>query len=340
MASYDTCRFSPSPRRGRFFATLRRVVAFPGTYINLAVNPTNLSKIEAVIRKNAIDVMHIEHFHYAKYACLIRSKLKKVIVYHDLHHTIYRQKAQCENRILQKLLLWVDSWKYYWFQRRLDAHVDLKVFLNAEEMAQVPKKAVHIPHIANQAIVFRKPRKTDLINIFFIGSYKHPPNIMSVEFILKQFLPLLAERTDQFKIHIIGSGTEHFQTWVDRNALGKFVAIRGFISDINNALKDMDIALFPILYGAGIKTKTIDAMAAGIPVVATPQGVHGLDRLPNDCIGVAEKPEDLVDLVLSLMNNFPLRLQRSLAGKQYIRNEYTYEKFSDRVHHVYQMLTG
>lgn len=316
---YDICRFSLSPKRGRVVATLRRLGAFPGPYMNLAVNSANLEKIESVVRKNAIEVMHIEHFHYAKYACRIRSKLKKAIVYHDLHHTIYWQKAKFEKRIVQKILLWIDSWKYGLFQRWLDWHVDAKVFLNAEEMALLPEKAIYIPHIANQEIEYKRPRHTDVLNLLFIGSFKHPPNVLSVAYIVERIFPMLAVHTDKFKLHIVGSGTEHLQSMVDQTPYAGSVEVHGFISDINDAFKNMDIALFPILYGGGVKTKIIDAMAAGIPVVTTPEGVHGLHNLPRECIGIGKTPIEIVDQVRLLMDNHALRVRRSHAGERYIR---------------------
>lgn len=339
VKDYDICRFSFSRKRGRLSAALRRIVAYPSQYMDLATTSGNLAKVENFIIRHGIDIVHIEHFHYAKYALRIPPDLKKAIVYHDLYHTIYSQKARLERRVSRKILLMIDCWKYYIFQRHIDAHVDLKVFLNQNEMKELPEKAVHIPHVVNQRIVFRKPRKTDFINLLFIGTYKHPPNVMSVEYIIKRLLPLLAKHTDQFRIRIVGSGTEKLQPIVDSSQWGKFVTIRGFINDINEAFNDIDIALFPILYGGGIKTKIIDAMAAGIPVVTTPEGVYGLHRLPDDSIGVGETADELVEQVFLLMGSYPQRLSRSRAGWRYVEEQFSYEAFLCRVKNTYQRLS-
>ena len=92
-------------------------------------------------------------------------------------------------------------------------------------------------------------------------------------------------------------------------------------------------------YGGGVKTKTIDAMAAGIPVVTTLEGIHGLRNLPDDCIGVGKSPAEIVDQVLLLMKDHSLRLKRSYAGKKYVDKEYSFETFSDRVYNVYLKLS-
>ena len=233
------------------------------------------------------------------------------------------------------MLLWIDSWKIYLFQRCLDWHVDSKVFLNADEMTHLPRKAVHIPHVANPAIAFRKPRKTNMINILFIGAYKHPPNVMSIELIIDRILPLLVRQTDRFTIHIVGSGTEQFKALLDRSPLKHFVDIRGFVADINDAFKDMDIALFPICYGGGVKTKILDAMSAGVPIVTTPEGLIGLTNITEDSIAQGKTPADLVEQLIRLMNDEQLRLSMAQSAKTYVDKQNSYRVFADRVNAVF-----
>jgi glycosyltransferase involved in cell wall biosynthesis len=306
--------------------------------MNLATHSIGRAAIADFISRCAIDIVHIEHFHYAKYAFHISSKLKKTIVYHDLYHTLYSQKAVFENNRIKKLLLWLDCWKFYLFERRLDQVVDFKIFLNSEEMRLLPRKAVHIPHVANPAIQFKMPRQIDRINILFIGAYKHPPNVMSVELIIERILPVLAEKTDQFKIHLIGSGTENFRALVDRSPQKRFIVIRGFVADINEALKDMDVALFPICYGGGVKTKILDAMSAGVPIVTTPEGLIGLANINGDCIAHGKTPADLVAQLTRLMNDDQLRRSMAQAARTYVDGQNSYRIFAGRIDAVYACL--
>lgn len=339
IKDYRICHFSPAKKRGRLGATLRRIGAFPSPYMNRATNPAGMAAIEHFTQNYAIDIVHIEHFHYAKYAFRIGQEIKKVVVYHDLHHAIYEQKAQFEKGLIQKALLVSDCWKYYLFERWLDHHVDGKVFLNAEEMTRLPCKSVHIPHVANQAITYRPPRESEDVNILFIGAYKHPPNVMSVQYIIRHILPLLAARTERFKIHLVGSGTDQFQPLSDDSGFGRFIVIRGFVDDINQAMENMDIALFPILYGGGVKTKIIDAMAAGIPVVTTSLGIHGLYKIPTGSVCIGNSPLEIGQQVFRLMNLYELRCEMSLKAREYVRKVYSYESFSSRVKNSYNRLS-
>jgi glycosyltransferase involved in cell wall biosynthesis len=338
IQAYTLCNFSNALRRGRVASALHRIMSFPGVYMNLATHLAGSAAIDDFIKRYAIDIVHIEHFHYAKYVFRLPSTLKKAVVYHDLYHTLYSQKSSLENNLIKKMLLWFDCWKFCLFERFLDRVVDSKIFLNADEMALLPRKAAHIPHLANPVIRFRMPRSTETINILFIGTSKHPPNVVSVELIIERILPLLAEQTDRFAIHIVGSGTEQFRNLVDRSPLKRFIDIRGFVADINNAFKNMDIALFPIYYGGGVKTKILDAMSAGVPIVTTPEGLIGLTDVNGECIAQGKTPADLVAQLTRLMNDFNLRRSMAMAAKTYIDGQNSYRIFADRIDAVYRAL--
>ena len=164
---YELCFFYHPLKVGRVRSALRAIAAFPGQYMCLATIPEGRIKIEQFINQYSIDIVHIEHFHYLKYAFQLSGNFKKVVVYHDLHHSIYWKKARFQNSWRSMVLSLFTAGKYYLFERLLDHKVDTKVFLNADEMAALPKKSVYIPHIVNQDILFRKPKQTDPHNILF-----------------------------------------------------------------------------------------------------------------------------------------------------------------------------
>ena len=332
---FDLCFFHNLPKVGRIRSALRQIKAFPGYYMCIATIPEGRRKIENIIKQYAIDIVHIEHFHYLKYAFQLSGNFRKVVVYHDLHHLIYWQQARFQHSWMSMLISLFTAGKYYLFEKRLDHKVDTKVFLNADEMAVLPKNSVYIPHIVNQDILFKNPKETESYNILFLGGYDHPPNRISLKYIIDHIIPGLAKEKEKFRFHIIGSGTEKFQEIVNNSPFKDLISIHGFIKDINQVFQDMDIALFPILYGGGIKTKIIDSLAAGVPVVTTPEGVIGLNNLPENCIGIGKTANELIDEMIILMNNFPLRLSRSQKGRDYIEREHSFNIFSKKVTETY-----
>jgi glycosyltransferase involved in cell wall biosynthesis len=248
------------------------------------------------------------------------------------------QLVKLNKKYHRKVLSLITFLKFYLFEQMLDKKAALKIFLNPIEMISLPNNSVHLPHIVNPEIIYRPARITKFFNILFIGSYNHPPNRRSVKFIIRFILPRLAEKHRNFKINITGPDTEKFQNMIESSPYKELVAIHGFKKDINLAFGKMDIALFPIFDGGGVKTKIIDALASGIPVVTTDKGVIGLNNLPDNCISLGNTAEELVYQTRKLMQSQSLRQERSEIGKDFINKEHTFESLLTELNNCYACL--
>lgn len=335
IKDYQLCYFNSPSTQNKYARLIRRISSFPGHYMNLATNSEGIQRVKAFINKYSINIVHFEHFHYVKYAFHTPRNVKKVIVYHDLHHSIYRQMMHLEKKHIRKLLLFLEFVKYYVFEKLLDRQIHAKIFLNPLEMLALPKNSIHIPHIANPEITFKGVRETNTYNILFLGAYNHPPNRVSVKFISEHLLPEIVKTKNRFKIHIVGPDTEKFEEQLSHTIYNDSIIIRGFVKDINKAFEDMDIALFPILYGGGIKTKVIDAMASGLPVVTTPHGIIGLKNLPQNAIGVGTTVDEILGELSALMKSHSLRLMRSKIGKGFVDKQHSFKAFSEKIEDAY-----
>jgi hypothetical protein len=58
------------------------------------------------------------------------------------------------------------------------------------------------------------------------------------------------------------------------------------------------VVAIPILSGGGIQIKTLDAIASGSAIVATPVGMRGISYPPKT-VQVAQQPEDFANLLVA-----------------------------------------
>ena len=78
---------------------------------------------------------------------------------------------------------------------------------------------------------------------------------------------------------------------VAEHKLDENVEWTGFTSDVNAQLQKMDLFALPSLFGEGLPMVVLEAMAAGVPVVAT--DVEGVPEAIRDGVdGVIAQPED------------------------------------------------
>ncbi|MFM7911128.1 MAG: glycosyltransferase, partial [Bacteroidota bacterium] len=64
-----------------------------------------------------------------------------------------------------------------------------------------------------------------------------------------------------------------------------------------------DAMVFPLRMGSGLKIKVLEAMALGIPVIATAQGVQGMGLTPGDHYLHAENAEQFAQAVREILDS-------------------------------------
>jgi hypothetical protein len=116
-------------------------------------------------------------------------------------------------------------------------------------------------------------------DIGIIGSWSWKPNIEGLEWFLQQVYPQLPS---QVSIQVAGRGVD----WLS----GRYpnITYRGFVPDASVFMAQARVVAIPILSGGGIQIKTLDAIAAGSLMVATPMALRGIDDPPSTVSITAE----------------------------------------------------
>lgn len=138
----------------------------------------------------------------------------------------------------------------------------------------------------------------------FIGS-NHLPNHAAAD-----LLSELAGRSQDLIIVLAGAHSERFRPHAHR--VGRFsdAALRPL-------LFAADVALNPVAAGSGTNLKLIEALAAGVPVVASTVGARGLDD-PDQVVTIAD--HDL-DAAIRNISTDPATSSRVQAGRSVARRQ-------------------
>lgn len=139
----------------------------------------------------------------------------------------------------------------------------------------------------------------DRDGIGFLGSFDHPPNREAIRFFLSDIWPRLRERFPTLRLRIAGSGFDRFclSPGDDR------VELLGHVPDALAFLGRCRAAVAPVVSGAGVKGKVVDAMAAGTPGVVSPLAAEGLHLERSAAVRVARTPAEWVDALGVLLTS-------------------------------------
>lgn len=173
-------------------------------------------------------------------------------------------------------------------------------------------------------------------SLVYVGHYKHYPNLDAVYYFLGEIYPLILEKMNDVKVYIVGSGTpkELFKKKSDR------IVITGEVADVRDYLEKAGIFIAPIRLGGGIKGKVLEAMASGIPVVATKEASEGIKCNPGKDILVAEDEKDFALKTIELIRNMDYRNKIIANSRRLVEEIYDWKKITNRLNAFYSEIVN
>ncbi len=162
-----------------------------------------------------------------------------------------------------------------------------------------------------------------ILNVLFMGStYNVPHNRRALELIIKEIVPRVEKfSSEKFTFHITGRKLPDDL----RKFFNKSIIYHNYIDDLDSFLKDMDIALVPSLFGAGMQQKIFEPLARGIPTITSERGVVGYPFKNTEHIILARNTKDFVEGLLR-MQDFGLRKKLSQNARLLCRELFSRER--------------
>ena len=123
-----------------------------------------------------------------------------------------------------------------------------------------------------------RPRRAPAPSIV-VSYLARDENDKAARWIVDEVWPAVTARVPGARLRLVGGGAtdtlQHAVEGVER------VELAGFVDDLAAEYAAAAVALVPVLQGAGVKFKTIEALLHGVPVVTTTVGAEGVgpDRL-------------------------------------------------------------
>ncbi len=153
----------------------------------------------------------------------------------------------------------------------------------------------------------------------FVGNMTVAANADSVRMIMDEIMPLIPSRP---VIHLIGEAPEALREEYRGNTQCVF---EGMVDDIRRYVRSTMVVLSPVAYGTGVKTKTIEGMAMGMPVVTNFLGIDGLSAEAGKDLLMSDDFGEMAHMVEELLHDEKKRLELGKNGREYARRMHRWE---------------
>ena len=255
----------------------------------------------------------------------IYPKTKIVASEHDVTFIGYRRKYEYFTGT--KKLLWKLK---YMYEKRMElsnlSKCDLVLPHNKDNKAVLMREGILeskiiglVPYFKNMTLV---PRNSNYKDILFFGAMARPENSLSAIWFIENVLPRLTDLDIRFVILGSNPPGELKQYQSDR------VYITGFVDSITPYFSQSMCLVAPLVLGAGIKIKVLEALSSGIPVLTNEIGIEGIPAKNEQEYFQCTKPEEYEAMIRCIYNKKFDEKYIENKAKEFIRENFSVDGFS------------
>lgn len=178
----------------------------------------------------------------------------------------------------------------------------------------------------------REDRDRDPGLIVFHGVMRYAPNVTAAGYLVREVLPLVHREVPDAHVALVGRDPAP-----EVEALsGDRVVVTGEVDAVVPWLASGRAYACLMRTGTGIKNKLLEAMACGLPAVASPLALQGLEARPGRDLLVADTPQQAADALVGLLRDDARVARLRLAGRAYVERHHAWPAAVDRYVRVYR----
>jgi glycosyltransferase involved in cell wall biosynthesis len=299
-------------------------------------SPAFHAALRQTVRKWQPALAQLEFTQMAQYAADC-APAPTLLVEHDITFDLYQQ-----------LLALDDDWevrrqldRWHRFETAAWNQVSCVVTMSEKDRRAVPgARAASLPNGVDLDRFRPGAGEPDPARLLFIGSFAHLPNLLALEFFLREVWPLLAGARPTLHV-IAGMRPEYFLDFykdrarVDLTSPG--LELEGFVADVRPAYERAAIVVAPLVASAGTNIKILEAMAMGKAIVSTPAGINGLDLDPGDVL-VAEPAGQMADAIRELIADPARRRELEARARWTAERRFDWNEIARQQKQLYESL--
>lgn len=299
--------------------TLLRLVPFQ---VGLFSHPDQRRAVRAAVARNQYDIVYTYYFRSAEitrdlgYGPSAKQEEREgrpaSFLAFQLSQTLNtRRIAENAPNLALKLFYKLENRLVERYEARIWRHFSRSVLIGKNDVAEVKAACRKFgqPEIDNFVYgahgtdVSRFSPRPDIEarpdHLVFSGVMRTPTNVQAAQWFVKEVWPLIREKRPDATFSIVGR-----EPTIEARALGEVpgVTVTGTVPDPAIPIAEAAVCVNPMQAGGGMQNKLIEFMASAKPIVATSVANEGICA-PDDCLIVADKPQDFANAVLRLLDD-------------------------------------
>lgn len=290
-------------------------------------SPAMIAALARVRAACKIEALQVEYTMLAPYC-------GDVLVEHDVTFALYQQIRDRAPGLGQR---W-DYWRWRRFEQKWIRHYRKVVVMSEQDRALVHRSngrsaVAIIPNGVDLARFIPKIERPGE-RLFFIGSFRHFPNIVAYRFFVEEVWPILRRHSSQITLTVV-AGDNPLLYWREHTGLSSItrddrIRLLEFVSDVRPLYVETNLAIVPTLVSAGTNLKVLEAMAMDRAVVSTSSGCAGLGLEHGVNVWIVDTAEAFAQAIQALLEDHAQRRRIAEGGRTHVERSYGWNQIGAR----------
>ena len=290
-------------------------------------SPRLRDRVKMLVEAKQVDLIHAEHLKSMPMVEDVVGKVPAVFDAVDCLSMLESRRRSFTKNPLVKLFSWTESKKFALSEGKVSRRFSRLVI-----SSPVDRDAYPIPHDLREKMDV-VPNGVDLDHfrfrefeaqrnlLVFCAKLDYFPNADAALYFSRSVWPLVRARRPELQLEIIGSRPPRTVRQLDGQDNIRVIAS---VPDVKPYLGRAWVALCPIRIRAGTQLKILEAMAVGVPMIATSICCQGLNVEAGKHLLVADNPEQFSSAIELLSDNASLREKLIEAGRSYVERQHNW----------------
>ncbi|MCL5104337.1 MAG: glycosyltransferase family 4 protein [Armatimonadetes bacterium] len=261
-----------------------------------------------------------------------------ILEQHNCDYAVLKRTAEACPSLIRRLRLTLGWKKFARWEAAVCRRFDLVTMVSEHDKsllhAIVPDmEEVHVTPNGVDTVYYNASRRApEPFALLYNGALSYGANLDAVRYFATDIYPVLAQSLPSVRLMVTGR-----TDGVDLSGIEKCpgIELTGYVDDIRDVLNKAEVCVVPLRQGGGSRLKILEAMAAGVPVVATTIGAEGIDVVDGEQVLIADDPSEIAACIERVLTDTDLAHTLSGNARKLVEERYSWsaigESFVDMV---------
>jgi glycosyltransferase involved in cell wall biosynthesis len=288
------------------------------------------------------DVAHVEHLRGAGYALRLKGCLPVVWDAVDSISHLFAQASRQSRTTFGRWMTRFELPRTRVLERSLPGQVqrvvvsspvDREAFVSLSQDAALAQRIAVLPNGVDTDYYQAACEPPEAGRLVFTGKLSYHANTTAALHLIEAIMPRVWHSHPDARLAIVGQNPG--PALRSAVAVDERLELHANVPDTRPHIQRASVALAPIIYGAGIQNKVLEAMSMSRPLVATSIASSALDASPETDYLLADSAAAFAAAITRLLDDADLRTRLGQNGRRYVERAHQWSQAAARLEQLY-----